>query len=84
MAPRSGDPEDVVIAPLWSVNDALAKELALDFYPKVFAGRAPAEVLRNARASFDERSQGVSATHLAYQFFGHPALRLTREVPSPR
>lgn len=65
-----------VIAPLWSVKDTLAREIALEFYRKVAAGEQPAHILREERARFRESDAPVSATCLAYQFFGHPELRL--------
>ncbi len=68
-----------VVAPLWSVKDTVAKEVALDFYAKVFAGEAIGDVVRRKRASFG--SEGVSPTVLAYQYFGHPALHLHRAAP---
>lgn len=63
-----------VVAPLWSVNDTAAREIALAFYEATFSGEAPARALRRARAAFS----GTSGSCLAYQFFGHPALRLQR------
>ena len=68
-----------VVAPLWSVKDTVAKEVALDFYAKVFGGEAIGDVVRQKRASFGH--EGVSPTVLAYQYFGHPALHLHRAAP---
>jgi CHAT domain-containing protein len=69
-----------VIAPLWSIDDAVAKDVALRFYERVFAGERPAEVLREERERFRATDgDEVSATSLAFQFFGHPAMRLERE-----
>jgi hypothetical protein len=69
-----------VVAPLWSVKDENAKMIALDFYRATFGdGISPAEAIRRARASFVKASLPVSATYLAYQFFGHPALQLRKE-----
>ncbi|MGH9179317.1 MAG: CHAT domain-containing protein, partial [Acidimicrobiales bacterium] len=66
-----------VVAPLWSVSDAVARELALDFYERAFVpGATAAGVLREARARYAEA--GGDATWLAYQFFGHPAMGLRR------
>jgi len=65
-----------VVAPLWSIDDALAKQVALGFYERALAGDRPAEVLREQRAAITEASAPTSGTHLAYQFFGHPAMRL--------
>ncbi len=64
-----------VVAPLWSIDDSAAKDLALRFYGAVFdEGRAPAEVLRDERRAFAGPDSDGAATRLAYQFFGHPAL----------
>lgn len=65
-----------VIAPLWSINDALARGVAGRFYEKAFAGMPPAAVLREEREDFGE--DATSATALAYLYYGHPALRLKR------
>jgi hypothetical protein len=77
-----------VVAPIWSVNDAAAQEIARDFYRQALEeGIPPAEILRRQRARFgkDEHGNDVdpeSAVCLAYQFFGHPNLLLTRHVPT--
>lgn len=81
-----------VIAPLWSVKDGIAKSIALTFYESVFDGSSVGEAIREARAAFrppadppsdspatgDGPRESPSATFMAYQYFGHPALRLTR------
>jgi hypothetical protein len=65
------------VAPLWSVDDAAAKDLALRFYERVIRkGDTPAEVLRDERRSYAEPGHDGSATCLAYQLFGHPAMVL--------
>jgi hypothetical protein len=61
-----------VVAPLWSINDAVAQEVALEFYRRVAAGEPPSEVLRSARTAFVDAFETTSATAMAYQFFGHP------------
>lgn len=67
-----------VIAPLWSVDDAVAREVAVRFYRMVIdEGRSPAEVFRRERANFTDDPEGASSTYLAYQFFGNPAMTLT-------
>jgi hypothetical protein len=66
------------VAPLWSVSDVVAKELSLRFYVGAFNGEPPAEVLRQERAKFAADQAPTSATPMAYQFYGHPAFRLTR------
>ena len=74
------------LAPLWSVEDQLARDIALGFYEQVFGdeGRAPrpvAEVLREMRARFAD-TEPNSLTRLAYVFYGHPGLTL-RRLPAP-
>jgi hypothetical protein len=72
-----------VIAPLWSINDAVAKQIALDFYEATLhRGEPPAEVIRLARAKFTKQAQ--SGIYLAYQFFGHPSLRVDGSALRPR
>jgi biopolymer transport protein ExbB/TolQ len=65
-----------VIAPLWSIKDTIAKDIALRFYDEVFGGLSAAEFLRRERQTFTMAGGGISATPLAYQFFGHPAMKL--------
>jgi hypothetical protein len=70
-----------VVAPLWSVDDAVAREMALRFYERTLGeGDLPAEVLRAERARFGDDVETESSTYLAYQLFGHPAMRLTRHL----
>jgi hypothetical protein len=64
-----------VVAPLWSIKDSVAKQIALDFYAKTKAGSRPADVFRTERAAFTAGA-GNSPTYLAYQFFGHPNMEL--------
>jgi hypothetical protein len=68
-----------VVAPLWSIDDALAKEIALRFYQRTLVeGRTPAEVFREERARFVDSPEVASSTFLAYQFFGNPAMKISR------
>jgi CHAT domain-containing protein len=68
-----------VVAPLWSIDDALAKEIALRFYQQTLVeGRTPAEVFRAERARFVDSPELASSTFLAYQFFGNPAMKISR------
>jgi hypothetical protein len=67
-----------VVAPLWSVDDGVARDMALRFYERTLvAGEVPAEVLRTERAKFGS-DETRSSTYLAYQLFGHPAMKLHR------
>jgi hypothetical protein len=70
-----------VVAPIWSVDDKVAHDIALSFYQATLRGGdddgdlpAAAEVLRRERAKFTRGQQ--AATYLSYQFFGHPEMRL--------
>ena len=68
-----------VIAPLWSIDDAAARDIGLRFYERVFAGASPAEALRLERASFLTSPETASSTFLAYQYYGHPSLKVERD-----
>jgi hypothetical protein len=68
-----------VIAPLWSVKDTIAKDISLTFYREAFDGEPVATILRRQRAQYGADN---SATYLAYQYFGHPGLRIRRAAPS--
>jgi CHAT domain-containing protein len=80
----------VVIAPLWSVNDQVAYDVATHFYDDIL-GTGGASGMPVAEAMFHARSKpftdvtfndanGVSqtlttATRLAYLVYGHPSFR---------
>jgi cold shock CspA family protein len=69
-----------VVAPLWSIQDKVAKRLALAFYRHVFDEEnpvGPAEALRAAREEFTQDMEERSATSMAFRFFGHPNLSFT-------
>jgi CHAT domain-containing protein len=80
-----------VVAPLWNVDDDVAAEFARGFYAATWTAtgrdgtRAPAsvaEAVRALRAQYTEaaaeaHTDGVTATLIAFQVFGHPRLRLT-------
>jgi hypothetical protein len=73
------------LAPLWSVEDTLARDIALGLYDQAFgdAQRAPrplAAILREMRAGFSD-TEANSLTRLAYVLYGHPGLTL-RRTPS--
>jgi CHAT domain-containing protein len=62
-----------VVAPLWKIDDAIAREIALAFYDAVARGEPLSEVLRKAREPFVDSYETKSATWMAYQLFGHPS-----------
>jgi hypothetical protein len=78
-----------VVAPLWSVNDEIAHDVATHFYDAVLAEgparRSPAEAMWQARQprfsdvtltdpATGEPTTRRTATRLAYLVYGHPAL----------
>jgi CHAT domain-containing protein len=67
-----------VIAPLWSVDDVAARQIGLRVYERLFQGVPPADALRQERASFMTSADTSKSTFLAYQFYGHPALKVVR------
>jgi hypothetical protein len=62
-----------VVAPLWSAGP-IGGGLAQGFYGRCLGGEPPAEVLRSLRCQ-------SPVTFAAYQFYGHPSLRLSRSQP---
>jgi hypothetical protein len=60
-----------VVAPLWKVDDRVARTIAQAFYPAVLAGQSPGEYLRQRRGA------DSAETVLAYVYFGHPLLKVT-------
>jgi CHAT domain-containing protein len=69
-----------VIAPLWSIDDGIAREIATEFYRAAFDGASPATILRRLRGEFrPDAPTALSATYLAYRYFGHPSLSIRRE-----
>jgi hypothetical protein len=63
------------VAPLWNVDDKVAKNFAQGFYKAVLkGGTAPAEYLRRRRAGTLGAAGAELSTPLAYLFFGHPRL----------
>ncbi len=67
------------VAPLWNVDDTVAKDFATEFYAAVLDNGTPvAEALRALRSRFGTEWSGNTATPLAYVFYGHPELSLSR------
>lgn len=62
-----------VVAPLWSVDDSPAKELALRFYEGLNDSKSPAAVLRAERKRAADTT--ASPTSLAYLYYGNPRSR---------
>jgi len=78
-----------VVAPLWSIDDRVARRIATAFYaealrPIADGTEAPlvGELMRRERAKTGIRGRRSSATYLAYQFYGHPSLRLSWSPPT--
>ncbi|MEU9178341.1 CHAT domain-containing protein [Streptomyces sp. NPDC048550] len=68
------------IAPLWNVDDGVARTFAEGFYQAVLRdGTAPAEYVRQQRAGTRDTSGAAVSTPLAYLFFGHPRLTIDWE-----
>ncbi|MGY1712509.1 CHAT domain-containing protein [Geodermatophilus sp. SYSU D00758] len=66
------------LAPLWDVDDDVARAFATEFYRETLRSQRPvADVLRELRSRFGTDWAPGSATPLAYVFYGHPALVLS-------
>lgn len=68
-----------LLAPLWAVNDSVARTFALTFYDEALAvgdHRSVAEVLRDLRANY--KSEHPVSSYLAYVYYGNPFLTLSR------
>ncbi|WP_280468317.1 CHAT domain-containing protein [Nocardia cyriacigeorgica] len=80
-----------VVAPLWTIDDTVAAELAARFYDGAFADPPipVAELLRRARAEYTRDRvaadpEHITPTHLGYLAFGHPRLTLRRNSSPER
>jgi hypothetical protein len=72
------------LAPLWNVDDDVAKEIALEFYDSTLRQGLPVgEAVRRIRAGFGDGAKGT-ATPLAYVFYGHPELQMNWTGGSPQ
>jgi len=72
-----------VIAPLWSIKDGVARDMAMNFYRKaLIEGEKPAAILRDERRKFVPPDPAAASTYLAYLFFGHPELKLAQSKRS--
>ena len=67
------------LAPLWSIDDQIAHDMALQLYRRAVEDGVPvSEVLRELRGKIDLTGDTPPASWLAYVFYGHPDLTLTR------
>ncbi|RAG81551.1 hypothetical protein DN069_32370 [Streptacidiphilus pinicola] len=65
------------IAPLWKVNDTVARTIAESFYAEALSKSIPpAEYMRRQREAAVGRTGTELSTPLAYLFFGHPRLTI--------
>lgn len=72
-----------VVACTWNIDDGVAGSISKRFYASADKGIAPAEILRRVRASYvvgpdTPAAKAPSPTLVAYQFYGHPRLRVSR------
>ncbi|HSJ25897.1 MAG TPA: CHAT domain-containing protein, partial [Longimicrobiales bacterium] len=71
-----------VVAPLWSVSDEIAEQIALEFYERAWASGTAGEpvsmILRDMRRRYPAHEAVPPSTWLAYVFYGNPALVLRR------
>jgi hypothetical protein len=72
-----------VVAPLWRVDDTVARDLAVRFFSALRAGTpGPAEFFAAERTAGASSGEGTpDGTRLAYLFFGHPRLRVVWTDP---
>jgi len=63
-----------VVAPLWSVKDTVAKDVAIEFYTKLTSepSRSFASILQGIRAKAYDGSTNGEDTYAAYCFYGDP------------
>lgn len=66
-----------LIAPLWAVNDVIAKWVALEFYRQAMTtpSRPVAEIMRDVRQAYAQHPNASS--YLAYVYYGNPFLTLS-------
>jgi CHAT domain-containing protein len=63
-----------LVAPIWAVNDVIARWIATEFYREALAAtpRPVAEILRDLRQQFATHANASS--YLAYVYYGNPYL----------
>ncbi|WP_181009913.1 CHAT domain-containing protein [Ornithinimicrobium sufpigmenti] len=72
------------LAPLWNVDDDVARDISLTFYEQTLDEGIPVgEAVRRIRETFRADTETTaSATPMAYVFYGHPNLVLRRPKES--
>lgn len=66
-----------VVAPLWKVDDEVARGVAAECYESVLgSGLSPAAFLRHQRGRDVDVRTTRDSSRLAYVYFGHPLLRV--------
>jgi hypothetical protein len=72
-----------VVAPLWSVDDGAAKDIALRFYDGLNNGQRPAALLRAERKRAADPAN-PAPTSLAYLYYGNPLSKSNAPpIPAP-
>lgn len=66
-----------VVAPLWRIDDTVARTVALDFYAEALNDPwvPAAEILRRQRGNLQTSAVAQSGTWVAYVYFGHPLMQ---------
>jgi hypothetical protein len=71
------------VGPLWQVDSRVAREVAEEFYRRTLEeNEAVSAVLRDLRCNYTYGGANAAPrpdTYLAYVFYGHPGLKLTRD-----
>jgi len=75
-----------VLGALWEVDDVVAAQIALEFWRRALPvdgaeGEPVAAILRDLRAKYSGGTTNIPVpTYLAYVYYGHPRLKLQRQM----